>query len=145
MAKIGPVSKYIPLNIGIAIRASASDLHSFRWKTGKRVEADFFIDDPRHLLRVSFDGPCIVRLIDEMPLSTEHEHSADEGLVRDHFAYQVEEAAFNKSQSEIWKMAVGVYGPTSHFRFVTGWTCMDVVTPATPEFEIVPRAIAQEA
>ncbi|MBB4228504.1 hypothetical protein [Rhizobium mongolense] len=103
---------------------------------------DFYVGDPEHMLRIAFDGPCIVRLVDEMPLSTEHEDSADEGLVREHFAYRVEEAAFDRSQSEIWKIAVsGRYGPTSHYRFITGATCMDVVTPAKPVFTLIPAEI----
>lgn len=132
------MAKYIPLEIGIDLQASASDLHSFRWRAEKGIEADFFIPgDSEHLLRVSFDRNCIVRLLDEMPLSTENEDSDNEGLVREHFAYRIEGAVFDRSQSDIWKASVSIYGEPSHYRFVTGWTCVDVVTPAKPEFAIV--------
>ncbi|NEJ27767.1 hypothetical protein GR205_07225 [Rhizobium leguminosarum] len=130
--------KYIPLDVGISIRASASDLRSFSWRTGQRVEASFYVDDPEHLLRITFDGPCIVRIVDEFPLSTEHEDDPAEGLISEHFAYRVEGATFYTSQSETWKTVVSIQvGPTCHYRFITGNTCMDVVTPAKPVFTVI--------
>jgi hypothetical protein len=136
--------KYIPLEVGISIRATASDLRSFTWRTGQCVEAIFYVDDPEYVLRITFDGPCIVRIVDEFPLSTEHEDGPDEGLVSEHFAYRVEGARFDTSQSETWKTVVGIQiGPTCHYRFITGNTCMDVVTPAKPVFTVIATALPQ--
>ena len=126
--------EYIPIKTGIPIQASLSDLANLRWKADG-IEADFIVPhDPQHLLRVSFDRACIVRLVDEMPLSTEHEESPNAGLVSEHFAYSVIGAVFERSQSEAWKASVG---PTVHYRFVTGWACMDVLSSAIPTFELV--------
>ena len=104
--------------------------------------ADFIIpDDNVHLLRVTFDRQCIVRLLDEMPLSTETDDGPVEGLVPEHFAYRIEGAAFSRTQSEGWKeVQKVVQAPVTHYRFVTGWACMDVLSSAVPDFEIVMRS-----
>lgn len=88
------VPRYEPIDAGIPLRASASDLVAFRWETNG-ITADFLLpDDDAHVLRVSFDQPCIVRLLDEMPLSTEDDDTPNEGRVSEHFAYCVEGARF---------------------------------------------------
>ncbi len=94
-------------------------------------------DDAAHLLRVSFDQPCIIRLLDEMPLSTEEDDTPNDGLVSEHFAYRVEGAAFARLQSSAWKE---VSGPVTLYRFVTGWACMDVLSASFPLFTVVKRS-----
>jgi hypothetical protein len=128
---------YDPIDIGVPLQASLSDLAAFKWDSG-HVTADFVLpgDDP-HLLRVSFDKPCIVRLLDEMPLSTEEDDTPNDGLVSEHFAYRLEGAAFGRLQSWAWKEMTG---PVAHYRFITGWACMDVVSSAAPSFAVVPRS-----
>lgn len=128
--------KYNPIDIGVPLQASQSDLVSFEWSTNS-ITADFILpDDDAHLLRVSFDKQCIVRILDEMPLSTEENETPSEGLVSEHFAYWLEGAAFARLQSSAWKE---VSEPVTHYQFVTGWACMDVLTAATPAFAVVPR------
>jgi hypothetical protein len=79
--------RYSPINIGVPLQASRSDLVSFEWSTNS-ITADFILpDDDAHMLRVSFDKQCIVRILDEMPLSTEENDTPNEGLVSEHFAY----------------------------------------------------------
>ncbi|OCI97157.1 hypothetical protein A6U85_32430 [Agrobacterium sp. 13-626] len=132
------LTKYIPIDVGLVIRATASDLCSFSWRNDQSMEATFSSDDPGQHLKITFTGPCIVRLVDEFPLSTEHEDDPDEGLVSEHFAYRVEGATFDRSQSQAWKTVVGLhFGPTCHYRFITGNTCMDVVSPSEPVFTII--------
>jgi len=92
--------------------------------------------DDAHLLRISLDQRCIVRLLDEMALSTEEDDTPNHGLVSEHFAYRVEGAAFARTQSDAWKVACG---QVVHYRFVTGWACLDVLTAATPSFAVVPK------
>src|SRR5579862_8094533 len=128
--------KYSPINIGVPLRASRSDLVSFKWSTNG-ITADFILpDDDAHLLRVSFDKPCIIRILDEMPLSTEEDDTPNEGLVSEHFAYWLDGAAFARLQSSARKE---VCAPVTHYKFVTGWACMDVLTAATPAFAVVRR------
>jgi hypothetical protein len=93
-------------------------------------------DDEAHLLRVSFDKACIIRILDEMPLSTEKDDTPNEGLVPEHFAYRLEGAAFARLQSGTWKE---VNAPVTHYQFITGWGCLDVLTGATPAFTVVQR------
>lgn len=130
------MASYSPIETGIPIRSSDSDLLTFAWKTNGIV-ADFILPgDEAHALRVSFDRLCIVRLLDEMPLSTEDDDTPSEGLLPEYFAYRVEGARFARIQSDAWKES---YKPVSHYRFVTGWGCMDVVSGGVPVFSLVDR------
>ncbi len=56
--------------------------------------------------------------------TTEENDTPNEGLVSEHFAYWLEGAAFARLQSSTWKE---VSGPVTHYQFVTGWACMDVL------------------
>ena len=128
--------KYEPIDTGVPLRAVASDLIAFRWDTNGIV-ADFILpNDDSYVLRVSFDRPCIVRLLDEMPLSIEEDDTPNEGLVPNHFAYRLEGARFARTQSDAWKE---IMEPVTHYQFVTGMACMDVLSGAVPSFLVVPR------
>lgn len=131
------MAKYSPIDIGVPLKARESNLAALEW-SDSRVVADFFLpDDDVQVLRVSFEKQCIIRILDEMSLDTEDEDTPDEGLVPEHFAYRVEGAVFARIQSEAWKE---MYGPVTHYRFITWWTCIDVLTAAIPSFTIVRRA-----
>jgi hypothetical protein len=56
--------------------------------------------------------------------------------VPEHFAYRVHGSSFFDSQSQAWKVAAG---GVAHYRFVTGWACLDVVSSGHPMFETVER------
>jgi len=133
---VGLMPRYSPIDASVPLQASRSDLAALHWSTNG-IAADFVLpDDEAHLLRVSFDRQCIIRILDEMPLSTEEDDSPNEGLVSEHFAYRLEGAAFARLQSSAWKE---VNAPVTHYQFVTGWACMDVLTAAAPVFAVVPR------
>ena len=128
---------YEPIETGISLKASASDLLGLNWDTNG-IAADFILpDDDTRVLRVSFDRSCIVRLLDEMPLSTEEDETLNVGLVPEHFAYRLEGARFARMQSEAWKE---ISGPVNHYQFVTGWACMDVLSGGSPAFTLVARS-----
>lgn len=123
--------RYYPIGIPVELKASASDLVAFRWETNG-IAADFEIPgDEANLLRVTFNSPCIVRILDEGALNTESD-SSEEGLVSEHFAYRVEGAAFMDAQSSTWKITT-----TAHYRLITGWACMDVVSHGQPSFALI--------
>lgn len=125
--------RYFPLDAGVAFKSVGSDLLGFDWQ---KQRADFSIPgDESHLLRVSFRNAVIVRMLDEMALSTETDPATWVGLVPNHFAYRVEGDCFLKAQSEAWKYGLEV----QHYRFITGEGCLDVVTSLPPKFAIVPR------
>ncbi|UDL89481.1 hypothetical protein LGH82_31250 [Mesorhizobium sp. PAMC28654] len=112
-------------------------MRELRW-TDDEVVADFIIPgDEHHVLRVLFTNhSVIIRILDEMPLSTENESTPNEGLVPHHFAYRIEGAVFEATQSETWKFT---QNPATHYRFVTGWTCLDVLSAKEPTFQVVKR------
>jgi hypothetical protein len=133
---LGLMARYSPIDAGVSLQASRSDLAALHWEING-IAADFFFpDDASHLLRVSFDRSCIIRVLDEMPLSTEEEYTPNEGLVPGHFAYSIEGAVFARLQSWAW---MEVNAPVKHYRFITGWTCLDVLTSAAPAFATVQR------
>ncbi|WP_458425616.1 hypothetical protein [Methylorubrum extorquens] len=125
-----------PIETGVPMRSSESDLLAFQWKTNG-ITADFILPGSAiHALRVSFDRQCIVRLLDEMPLSTEGDDTPNDGLLPENFAYRVEGARFARIQSDTWKES---FKPVSHYLFVTGVGCMDVVSGGVPTFSLVDR------
>ena len=125
--------RYEPINAGLSFQTSLSDLVAFHWETNG-IRADFAIPtDDKHLLRVAFDRQCIVRILDEMALSTEADDTPSEGLVPEHFAYRIHGAAFSRAQSEAWKFGME---SLAHYRFITGWSCLDVLSSAHPTFEV---------
>jgi hypothetical protein len=128
--------RYHPIDAGIAIASPISDLVCFHWQD---MAADFVVyGDKAHLLRVSFDSDAIVRILDEMALSTESDPATWQGLIPYQFAYRVEGAAFAEQQSPTW---LEVTGPINHFQFITGNACLDVLTPGEPIFTLVPSTL----
>ena len=124
---------YFPIDAGVSFACDESDLIAINWRRDN-LSADFILPGVEgRLVRVRFNEATIVRLVDEFPLSTEQD-TKTEGLVSRHFAYRVEGAMFADTQSEAWKVN---FHPTSHYRFITGWGCMDVLSKAAPSFEIV--------
>ena len=125
--------QYEPIDAGVSFQASGSDLVDFRWETNG-IQADFLIpNDEQRVLRVKFNRQCIVRILDEMAVSTEVDDSPVEGLVPEHFAYRVHGAAFSRMQSEAWKSGMT---HLAHYQFITGWACLDVLSDAYPSFEV---------
>jgi hypothetical protein len=125
--------RYFPIDAGVSFDCVQSDLLAIRWTTDS-LSADFILPETEgRALRVCFNGATIVRLLDEMPLSTE-QGTENEGLVSRHFAYRVEGSTFADTQSEAWK---SVWHPVCHYEFITGSGCMDVLSRAGPSFEVV--------
>jgi len=128
---------YIPMEIPALIHSSQSDVLSFHWDKSRRITADFLIpDNDGHVLRLSFDRAEVVRLLDEMPISTEAD-TRNVGLVPDHLAYEVTGSAFWAQQSEALKLSLPAM---KHYRFITGWTCIDVLSLAKPTFTVTKAA-----
>jgi hypothetical protein len=129
------VPKYTAIPIGPNFRCSESNLLRLAMDGDQRLDATFSMPgDEDRAFRVTFDRAEVLRVLDEMPLSTEPD-TLNAGLVRDHFAYAVEDAAFWSSQSEAMKM---MNPSLKHYRFITGWVCLDVISEDAPEFSVVP-------
>jgi hypothetical protein len=124
--------KFFPIDAGIPIKGVDSDLLCFDWQ---ERSADFVIPgDDDHVLRVRFPTDVIVRMLDEMPLSIESDPATWQGLVPNHFAYRMEGASIAEDQPAAWRQALGTL---KHFRFITGWGCLDILTAGDPEFQVV--------
>jgi hypothetical protein len=86
MSQAQTMPRYSPIEIPVPLTASLSDLIAFRRETGG-VAADFLLPgDDERAIRVTFNRACIIRILDEMPLSTEDDGGPSEGLVPEHFA-----------------------------------------------------------
>jgi len=84
-------------------------------------------------VRVQFCCDFIVRILDELALSTESSPAEWRGLTPHHFAYEVEGDPFMTSQSEVW---LSLNPGAKHYRFLTGSWCLDVVATNPPSFVI---------
>jgi hypothetical protein len=125
--------RYEPIDSSITFQTSSSDLVGFVWGTNG-IQAEFVIPGTdQQSLTVKFDRQCLVRILDEMALSTELDDTEDEGLISQHFAYIVHGASFFRMQSEAWKSG---WESLNHYRFITGWACLDVISSAYPTFEL---------
>src|SRR5712671_529568 len=122
-----------PIDSGVSMKSSLSTLDRLVLH-GHALEADFYIaEDANKRLRVAFPRVEIARTLDEMPLSTE-EPEKWVGLKAEHFAYEVVDAHFWRSQSPAFKIAVN---NLMHYVFITGGTCLDVISRHPPTFCIV--------
>jgi hypothetical protein len=122
-----------PLDSDVSIKSSLSTLDRLVLH-GDALKADFYIpDDANKRLRVAFPHVEITRTLDEMPLSTE-EPEKWVGLKAEHFAYEVVDAYFWRSQSSALKIA---HKNLKHYVFITGRTCLDVISRYQPTFSIV--------
>ena len=125
--------KYYPIKTPVPFDSLQSDLLRYDHREGF---ADFVMpEEADRVLRVYFRSRTLVRVLDELALSGESEPSEVEGLVAHHFAYRVEGSPFEASQDNVWKE---LERPISHYRFVTGSACLDVLTNCEPEFGVVP-------
>ena len=132
--------RYFPIWIEHEIKCSLSNLMTLRWQR-ESVIADFLIpNDEDRRLRVRFESVHVIRVLDEMLISTE-EPFPDEGHVAEHFAYRVEDSRFWNSQSESLRLT---HADARHYLFVTGWACLDVISSVQPEIFVVPADAAPD-
>ena len=126
--------QFIPIESGAPwTDADQADLVSFDWQL-KVATFDIVDDDRRFEVSFPNNGSVIVRMLDEFPLSTESKPAEWTGLIPHHFAYRVIGDAFLEAQSEAWRTVE--QNPT-HYRFVTGAGCRDVVTSGEPHFRLL--------
>lgn len=130
------MARYSPIEIVVPLEAGRSDLAFLQWSTNGVTLYFFLPDDEVHLLQVSFQRQCILRVLDELALSTEDTDTPNDGLVPNHLAYRVDDSSFARNQSSAWKE---VNSPVTHYQLITGWTCVDVLTSESPMFGVVPR------
>lgn len=127
--------RYFPIRIEPEINAVLSYLTLLRWQR-ESIIADFWIPgDEGHRLRVRFESVHVIRVLDEMWISTEEPQEPQVGHVENHFAYRIESSRFWESQSEPMR---STYTDARHYLFVTGSACLDVISSVQPEIFVVP-------
>jgi hypothetical protein len=108
-----------------------------RWKRERLFAAFYIPGDQENVLRVEFERALIVRILDEMPLSTEgDEPDTFEGHVPDHFAYRTEGSWFWRTQSEAF---TSINKDLKAYLLVTGGTCLEVISPAPPKLRVTAK------
>jgi hypothetical protein len=133
-----------PIGSGVTMKSSLSTLDRLVLND-RALEADFYIpEDANKRLRVTFPHVEITRTLDEMPLSTE-EPEKWVGLKADHFAYEVVDAHFWRSQSQAFMMQMAAARNLKHYVFITGGTCLDVISRHPPTFSVVNARVPTEA
>jgi hypothetical protein len=98
------------------------------------MKAHFFVPGQSALVKVSFLHVDILRVIDDMQLPFEERNIPTTGHVSNHFVYQVEGAPFWAPQQELLQY---LRPDTKHYRFVTGGSCLDVISRHEPVIEWV--------
>ncbi|MEX2739902.1 hypothetical protein AB3480_00385 [Rhizobium mongolense] len=111
----------IPIDGVTAVNTSLSAVKLDRGK----LFADFSIDDRPLAVRVTIADVVVHRLIDgiELPKEELEPHS---GLSRDHLAYSLTGSRFFEIFSPM------INGHSAHYRFITGTSCLDVISKARP-------------
>lgn len=94
---------------------------------------------PDCVLQVHFPNDCIIRILDDLAISTESEPEQWQGLIADHFAYRVEGDSFERQQSETWRT---INEAAVHYRFHTGESCLNVMSINPPRFALIPKTKA---
>ena len=122
---------YFPIESPIAFQCVHSDMRSLLWKD-LGIVAEFDVLQSQCILRVLFERVHVIRILDEVLISTESEPE-NEGLIPNHFAYCVQDSLFWNSQSEVLRAA---NPDAKHYRFITGGTCLDVIADRAPSLAV---------
>lgn len=128
--------RHFPIDAGVSFDCVMSSVRRFDWL--ERTAHFVIPDDPVNVLQVRFHSQVVVRMLDEFALSVESDPATWDGLVSNHLAYRVEGAQFAATQSKFWKQFEGGTGGVTHYRFITGSGCLDVLSASEPEFAVVP-------
>jgi hypothetical protein len=128
--------RYEPLEFDLGAGATAADLDrvemNYHADSGAKVlRAYFTLGGREKLLRVFFSDVDIFRVIDEMHRPVEEQGMEIVGHVSNHFAYKIEGSPFWEAQRIDFE--VRLPGST-HYLFVTGGDCLDVITREEPRF-----------
>ncbi|WP_429806645.1 hypothetical protein [Ensifer sp. B1-9] len=133
------VTRYIPIELEPKVPCTGMELydlqHTYLGDDGNPLTAYFSLPvDKDELLKIFFRHADIVRVLDEVYLSTEEHGVESSGLVPYHFAYRVENSRFWLSQSEFYRE---LKRDAAHYRFITGGACLDILATVEPRFSLV--------
>lgn len=123
--------KYEPIDFDFPAGATSIDLDRLEMNCprSKELRAYFSIAGESRLLRVFFPHVEIFRVIDEMHRPLEEQRMEKVGYVSNHFAYKIQGSPFWATQREVFEV---VFPGSTHYLFVTGGDCLDVITREEP-------------
>jgi len=138
--KLGSImtTRYTPFDVLQNFHCTGMELyelrHSYFGGNGNPLSAYFSLPIGDDLLKIRFSDVDVVRVLDELLLSTEECGIECVGVKPYHFAYRVENSRFLLSQSDFYR---DQSREAVHYRFVTGGACLDVLTKTDPNFTLV--------
>lgn len=130
-------TRYTPFDVFQNFTCTGMELYELRHsylRDGKPLTAYFSLPTGDDLLEIRFSDADVVRVLDELLLSTEEYGIELIGEKPYHFAYRVENSRFFLSQSELYREQSR---DAVHYRFITGGACLDVLTKFAPNFALV--------
>lgn len=129
--------RHIPLEMPIIVNAERTNLLrlEFTSKTGG-LFAEIAGPDSETSISISFASFETFRVLDEMALSTEDPAGSLDGVRVGHVAYRVEDGYFWRIQSETFR---AIYPELSHYQFITGFDCLEVLSKDAPVISVVAR------
>lgn len=124
---------YEPMDFDLGAGATSADLDRLEMTCSgsKELRAYFSIAGEGRLLRVFFPHVYIFRIIDEMHRPLEEQGMEKVEHAFNHFAYKVQGSPFFAAQREVFEV---VFPGSTHYLFVTGGDCLDVITREEPRF-----------
>ncbi len=133
------IIRYEPLEFNLGAEATSADLArlemAYHANSGaKELKAFFSVGRQDKHLRVIFPDVDIFRVIDDMHRPMEEHGLQKVGHVSNHFAYTVQGSPFWEAQRETFKVLLP---GSTHYLFVTGGDCLDVITREEPQFRWV--------
>ncbi|MBP1848524.1 hypothetical protein J2046_006820 [Rhizobium petrolearium] len=123
---------YVPMEI--EPRFSALDLELARslW-TPAQSFVEYICAKTRSNLRIAFQKIEIMRIVDDLPL-LDLEDEQTSGILQHHFGYVVSDAAFWRANERTIERSVN---PMTHYRFITGNSCVDIISSASPHTRVL--------
>jgi hypothetical protein len=135
-----PIIVYHPIDFDLEIRATSADIHHLEMSSeqesgANKLTAYISVEGWSGFVRVTFPHVDIFRVIDDVHLPLEENDMLTVGQVSNHFAYLIEGSPFWAAQREVFE---AVLPGATHHRFVTGGSCLDVISREQPEISCVP-------
>ncbi|RYZ85037.1 MAG: hypothetical protein EOP06_16965 [Proteobacteria bacterium] len=133
------IVRYKPMEFNLGAEATSADLAHLemtyhRDSGAKELKAYFSVGRQDKHLRVLFPNVDIFRVIDDMHRPMEEHGSEQVGHVSNYFAYTVQGSPFCEAQRETFEILLP---GSTHYLFVTGGDCLDVITREEPQFRWV--------
>jgi hypothetical protein len=136
----GSVILYHPIAFDLRIEATSAEIHRLEMSCNaedgaNRLTTYISVAGQSGFVRITFPHVDIFRVIDDVQLPLEESDRLRVGHVTNHFAYLIEGSPFWAAQREVFE---AVLPGSAHHRFVTGGSCLDVISREQPEISCVP-------